>query len=59
MLQTLAVTGPIYLVIALGFLAGHFGIFSKPDMRVLATVLSFVTISVTLWLLGPFLGWTP
>jgi malonate transporter and related proteins len=24
----------------------------------LATVLSFVTISVTLWLLGPFLGWT-
>jgi malonate transporter len=37
MLQTLAITGPIYLVIALGFLAGHFGIFSKPDMRVLGT----------------------
>ena len=35
MLQTLAITGPIYVVIALGFLAGHFGIFSKPDMRVL------------------------
>jgi predicted permease len=33
--ETLAITGPIYLVIALGFLAGRFGIFSKPDMRVL------------------------
>jgi malonate transporter and related proteins len=37
MLQILAITGPIYLVIALGFLAGHFGVFSKPDMRVLGT----------------------
>ena len=37
MLQTLAITGPIYLVIALGFLAGRFGIFSKLDMRVLGT----------------------
>src|SRR3981081_3354845 len=37
MLQVLAITGPIYLVIALGFLAGHFGIFSKPDIRVLGT----------------------
>ncbi len=37
MLHTLAVTGPIYLVIALGFLAGHFGVFSKPDIRVLGT----------------------
>lgn len=35
MLQILAITGPIYLVIALGFLAGHFGVFSKPDVRVL------------------------
>jgi predicted permease len=25
----------------------------------LTTVLSFVTISVTLWLLGPVLGWAP
>jgi predicted permease len=37
MLTTLAVTGPIYLVIALGFLAGRFGVFSKNDMRVLGT----------------------
>lgn len=37
MLQTLAITGPIYLVIALGFLAGHFAVFSKADMRVLGT----------------------
>jgi malonate transporter len=37
MLQTLAITGPIYLVIALGFLAGHYGVLSKPDMRVLGT----------------------
>lgn len=35
MLNTLAITGPIYIVIALGFLAGRFGLFSKPDMRVL------------------------
>lgn len=37
MLQTLAITGPIYMVIALGFLAGRFGLFSRPDMRVLGT----------------------
>lgn len=37
MLQTLAITGPIYLVIALGFLAGRAGTFSKQDMRILGT----------------------
>jgi len=37
MLHTLAITGPIYLVIALGFLAGRYGIFAKADMRVLGT----------------------
>ena len=37
MLQILGITGPIYLVIALGFLAGKFDVFSKPDMRVLGT----------------------
>ncbi|MEP7102460.1 MAG: AEC family transporter [Burkholderiales bacterium] len=37
MLQTLAITGPIYLVIALGFLAGRYGVFAKADMRVLGT----------------------
>ena len=36
MLQTFAITGPIYVVIALGFAAGHL-VFSKPDMRVLGT----------------------
>jgi predicted permease len=37
MLQTLAITGPIYLVIALGLLAGRVGVFGKPYMRVLGT----------------------
>jgi predicted permease len=37
MLHTLAITGPIYLVIALGYMAGRFGVFSKTDMRVLGT----------------------
>jgi predicted permease len=36
-LHILAITGPIYLVIALGFLAGHFGVFAKADFRVLGT----------------------
>ena len=44
MLQTLAITGPIYLVIALGFLAGRFGIFSKPDMRVLGTFVAKIAL---------------
>jgi predicted permease len=35
--QTLAITGPIYLVIGLGFLAGRLRIFSKADMRVLGS----------------------
>ncbi len=37
MLQTLAVTGPIYLIIALGYVAVRFDVLSKPDMRVLGT----------------------
>ena len=37
MLNTLAVTGPIYAVIGLGRAAGRMGIFSKADMRVLGT----------------------
>ena len=35
MLTILAITGPIYIVIAIGFLAGRGGMFSAPDMRVL------------------------
>jgi malonate transporter len=35
MLQILAITAPIYLIIAAGFLSVRFGLFSKPDMRVL------------------------
>lgn len=34
MLDILAITGPIYLCIAAGFLATRAGIFSKPDLRV-------------------------
>lgn len=37
MLTILAITGPIYLVIALGFAAVRFAVFSKADMRVLGT----------------------
>lgn len=37
MLQTLAITGPIYLVIALGYLAVYTEVFTKTDMRVLGT----------------------
>lgn len=35
MLSILAITGPIYIVMAIGFLAGRSGLFSGPDMRVL------------------------
>ena len=35
LLSILAITGPIYIVIALGFLAGRSGLFSRADMRVL------------------------
>lgn len=35
MLQILAITTPIYLIIAAGFLSVRFGLFNKPDMRVL------------------------
>lgn len=34
-MQVLAITGPIYLVIALGYLAVRAGVFSKADMAVL------------------------
>lgn len=37
MLEVLVVTGPIYAIIALGFLAGRFGLFSKPDTRALGS----------------------
>ena len=37
LLQILGITGPIYLVIALGYLAGRAGVFSRLDMRVLGT----------------------
>ena len=34
MLQILAITAPIYLIIAAGYLAVRFGLFSKPELRV-------------------------
>ncbi|RQR24573.1 AEC family transporter [Burkholderia sp. Bp9143] len=37
MLTILTVTGPIYLIIALGYVAGHYGVFSKSEIRVLGT----------------------
>jgi predicted permease len=35
MLDILAITGPIYLCIAMGYICTRLGIFSKPDLRVL------------------------
>lgn len=35
MLDVLAITGPIYIIIGIGFLAGRQGMFSKADLRVL------------------------
>lgn len=35
MLQILAVTGPIYLIVLAGYLAVRFGLFAKDDLRVL------------------------
>jgi len=35
MLNILTITGPIYLIIAAGFLAVRFGLFTKPDVRVM------------------------
>lgn len=35
MLQILAVTGPIYLIIMAGFLAVRLGLFTKPELRVM------------------------
>lgn len=37
MQTTLAITGPIYLVIGLGFFAVRLAIFTKADTRVLGT----------------------
>lgn len=37
MLDTFAITGPIYLVMALGFAAGRLGVFSRADFRVLGS----------------------
>ena len=34
MLQILAITSPIYFIIALGFVATRFGLFVRADMRV-------------------------
>lgn len=42
MLDILAITGPIYLCVAAGYLATRMGVFSKPDLRVLGKfVLNF------------------
>lgn len=44
MLQILAITTPIYLIIAAGFLAVRLGLFAKPEMRVLGRfVIHFCT----------------
>jgi predicted permease len=37
MLDILAITGPIYLCIALGYLSTRFGLFARTDMRVFGT----------------------
>lgn len=49
MFDILAITGPIYLCIAAGFLATRFGVFSKADMRVLGKFVLNVALPALLF----------
>ena len=48
MLDILSTTAPIYLAIAVGYLAAHFGLFSKADLRVLGRFVVNVAIPAML-----------
>jgi len=47
--DTLAITGPIYLCIALGWLATRAGLFARADMRVLGQFVLFVALPALLF----------
>lgn len=45
----LAITGPIYLVVAAGFAATHFGLFARADMRVFGKYVIFLALPALLF----------
>lgn len=47
--QILAVTGPIYLMIAIGYACGRFGVFSRDDFRVLGRFVVTVALPALLF----------
>ena len=49
MLTILAVTGPIYIAIALGYLCTRFGLFARADMRVLGKFVLYVALPALLF----------
>ena len=49
MLDILAITGPIYIVIALGFVSVRAGLFARADMRVLGQFVLYVALPALLF----------
>ena len=49
MLDILAITGPIYLCIALGWLATRAGLFARADMRVLGRFVLYIALPALLF----------
>ena len=49
MLDILAITGPIYLCIALGWLATRAGLFARADMRVLGQFVLYIALPALLF----------
>lgn len=49
MLDVLAITGPIYLVIAAGFVATRLGLFQRNDMRVFGKYVIFIALPALLF----------
>ena len=49
MLEILTITGPIYLVILIGFLTVKFGLFAAPDMRLIGKFVLFLSLPALLF----------
>lgn len=49
MLDVLAITGPIYLVIAIGYIATRLGLFARADMRVFGRYVIFIALPALLF----------
>lgn len=49
MLEVLAVTGPIYLVVAVGYLATRAGLFERADMRVFGKYVVYIALPALLF----------